>query len=108
MHAVAGSAVVPEVCACGRARATLEGLGVEEVVVRARVKSVYPLMALALVGWIFARPSALPLLLLLGLAVVAGMYALAGIDARRDPGGRGPTEQHIAGVQSRYPYGSGF
>jgi hypothetical protein len=86
VHAVAWSAGVPGSCACGRARATtLEGLGVEEVVVSARVKSVYALMALALVGWTFARPSALPLLLLLGLAVVTGVHALAGIDSRRDP-----------------------
>jgi hypothetical protein len=84
-----------------------EVLGVQEVVVGTRVKSVYAVMALALVVWTFARPSALPLLLLLGLAVVAGVHALVGIDARRDPVGRGPTEQHIAGVQARYPDGSG-
>lgn len=72
-----------------------------------RVESLYAVMAFAFVVWSFARPSLLPVLLLAGRALVAGVHALAAIDARRDPRGRGPTEQDITDVRSRYPGGSG-
>lgn len=72
---------------------------------RTRFKSLYAVLALFLIVWAFVRPAVLPLVLLVGLAVVAGVHALAGLDARRGPGGRA-INQHIDVVRSRYPDGS--
>jgi hypothetical protein len=71
-----------------------------------RVKYLYAAVTLVLVVWSFARPSLLPLLLLVGLALTVGLHALAAMDARRDPLGRGgPTDHDISEVRSRYPGG---
>ena len=69
-----------------------------------RFRWLYAALALALVVWVVLRPSGLPLLLLAGVAVVAGLHALAGIDSRRSHGGHG-IEHDLAKVRSRYPDG---
>ena len=67
-----------------------------------RFRAVYALLALTLVVWAFMWPAVLPLLLLLGLALIAGVHALVGMDVRSGSGGQG-IEHRIDGARSRYP-----
>lgn len=72
-----------------------------------RFRWLYATLALALVVWVVVRPGTLPLLLLVGVAVVAGLHALAALDARRGSGGHG-VEHDISRVRSRYPDGGAY
>lgn len=66
-----------------------------------RFRALYVLLALTLVVWTFVSPAALPLLLLLGLALIAGVHALVGMDVRSGSGAQG-IEHRIDGARSRY------
>lgn len=52
--------------------------------------------------WVFLWPAVLSLLLLLGLALIAGVHALVGMDVRSGSGEQG-IEHRIDGARSGYP-----
>lgn len=67
-----------------------------------RFRALYALLAVTLVVWAFTWPAVLPLLLLVGLALIAGVHALVGMDVRSGSGGQG-MEHRIELARSRYP-----
>lgn len=67
-----------------------------------RFRALYALLAFTLVVWTFMWPAVLPLLLLVGLALIAGVHTLVGMDVRSGSGGHG-VEHRIDVARSRYP-----